>query len=75
MPVERQVVVIYAGVNGLLDKIPVNRLREYEEKLAKFIDNKRPGIYKDIVGKGKIDDELKAQMNQAIEDFGKEFGV
>lgn len=69
MPVERQVVIIYAGTNGLLDKFPVDKLHEYEQQLAVFIDKKYPEIYKDIVSSGKIDDSLKAKIEKALKEF------
>ena len=69
MSVERQVVVIYAGTNGFLDKHPVDRLREYETQLSAFLDKKYPEIYQTIVSSGKIDDALKAKMEQALREF------
>jgi F-type H+-transporting ATPase subunit alpha len=67
--VERQVVIIFAGVNGYLDKFPVNKLREYEQQLSSFLDKKYPEVYKDIVSSGKIDDTLKAKLGQALKEF------
>src|SRR5687767_12050104 len=73
MPVEKQVLVIYAGTNGYLDKYPVNRLRDYEQQLYDFIEKKHPAVLKDIVSKGKIDDELKPRINTALGEFDKVF--
>lgn len=69
MPVERQVVIIYAGTHGYLDKYPIEKLREYEEQLAAMIDKKHPEIYRDIVSSGKIDDSLKAKIEQVLKEF------
>jgi F-type H+-transporting ATPase subunit alpha len=69
MSVERQVVIIFAGTNGYLDKHPVDRLREYELQLSSFIEKKYPEIYKDIVSSGKIDDALKNKLEQALKEF------
>ncbi len=69
MSVERQVVIIYAGTNGFLDKHPVDRLREYETQLSAFLDKKYPEIYQTIVSSGKIDDALKAKIEQALKEF------
>ncbi|MFL5812661.1 MAG: F0F1 ATP synthase subunit alpha [Bdellovibrionia bacterium] len=69
MPVERQVVVIYAGVNGFLDKHPANKLKEYEAQLADFITKKHPAIYTDIVSKGQIDADIKGRLEAALREF------
>jgi F-type H+-transporting ATPase subunit alpha len=69
MPVERQVVVIYAGVNGFLDKHPTNKLKEYEAQLADFISKKHPAIYTDIVSKGQIDADIKGRLEAALREF------
>src|SRR5687767_7816758 len=73
LPVEKQVAIIYAGTNGYLDKYPVNRLRDYEQQLYDFIEKKHPAVLKDIVSKGKIDDELKPRINTALGEFDKVF--
>src|SRR5438552_1659631 len=62
LPVEKQVSIIYAATNGYLDAIPVERLREYEEELYKFLDAKHPGILSTIAQKKILDDDLKAQL-------------
>lgn len=67
--VERQVVIIFAGVNGYLDKHPVNKLHEYELQLSAFVDRKYPEIYKDIVSSGKIDDAMKAKLERILTEF------
>ncbi len=69
MPVERQVLIIYAGTKGYLDKYPTPRLREYEKQLFEFIDKKYPSIFTDIVSKGKIDDELASKAEGALKEF------
>ncbi len=69
MSVERQVVIIFAGTNGYLDKYPVDRLGDYETQLAAFMDKKYPEICQVIVTSGKIDDALKAKMEQALKEF------
>ncbi|MEJ2231439.1 MAG: F0F1 ATP synthase subunit alpha, partial [Nitrospirales bacterium] len=53
MPVADQVLIIYAGVNGFVDDIPVSKLREFEEDLLSYIKDKHPGIKKDVVSRKK----------------------
>jgi F-type H+-transporting ATPase subunit alpha len=69
MSVERQVVIIFAGTQGHLDKYPVDKLGEFEQGLSGFIDKKYPEIFKDIVTSGKLDDALKAKIVQALKEF------
>ena len=75
MPVEKQVVVIYAGTKGFLDKHPVNRLKDYEQQLHLFLEKKYPEIFKDILVKGKIDDDLKAVVEKALNEFDGVFAA
>jgi F-type H+-transporting ATPase subunit alpha len=69
MPVERQIVMIYAGTHGLLDKIPLDRLKDYERQLFEFIDRKHGAILKAIVDSGKIDDAVKGKLEGALKEF------
>ena len=73
MPVERQIVIIYAGTNGYLDSVPTEKLGEYERQLTIEIEKKSPEIFKDIVTSGKIDDSLKVKLDQALKEFGNVF--
>ncbi|MGK5083649.1 F0F1 ATP synthase subunit alpha [Bdellovibrionota bacterium FG-1] len=68
MPVERQIVVIYAGTHGYLDKYPVEKLGQYEAELATFLDKKYPEIFAGISKSGKLDD-VRAQVEVAIKEF------
>jgi len=71
--VEKQVLMIYAGINGYFDDLPVSALRRFEEELYRFIDSKHPQIFTDIVERKALDDELKGRMNKALEAFKKTF--
>jgi len=68
MPVERQIVAIYAGTHGYLDRHPVEKLGQYEVDLGKFIEKKYPEVYVDLVKSGKIDD-VKAKLETALKEF------
>jgi F-type H+-transporting ATPase subunit alpha len=71
MPVADQVLIIYAGVNGFVDDIPVSKLREFEEDLLSYIKDKHPGIKKDVVSRKKIDEEFGEQLKQIITEYKK----
>src|SRR5436190_442728 len=60
LAVERQVAIIYAGTNGYLDNIPLAQVRAFEIELYKFIETRYPNVFRDIVAKKQLDDQLKA---------------
>jgi F-type H+-transporting ATPase subunit alpha len=73
LPVERQVLIVYAGTTGLVDKLPVESLREFEVELYRFIDQNHPEIWKDIREKREIDEALKKSVDAALKTFLKRF--
>jgi F-type H+-transporting ATPase subunit alpha len=73
MPVEQQILVIFAGTNGYVDDVPVNALKKFEQELLRFAASKHADLLKDIVAKKQIDDELKGRLKAAIEAFKKSF--
>jgi len=68
VPVEKQVMIIYAGSIGTLDDLPLDQCRAFEEHLYKFVENAHPGILNGIREKKALDDELKAQMNAVLKE-------
>ncbi len=75
LAVEKQVAIIFAATSGLLDGIPVERLRAYEDGLFKFLETHRPGVLAAVAEKKILDDEVKANLKSALEEFGKEFAA
>ncbi len=73
MPVEKQIMSIYAGTRGFLDPIPVEKISEYEQQMLAFIENKYPEILTEIREKKEISDELDAKMKKALEEFAEVF--
>jgi F-type H+-transporting ATPase subunit alpha len=74
MPVERQIVVIYAGTNGYLDNVPVEAVGEYEREFLSFIDEKHPGVWKGFAEeKMALTDKVKAQLDAALKEFSTKF--
>ncbi|MEO8324531.1 MAG: F0F1 ATP synthase subunit alpha [Nitrospirota bacterium] len=69
LSVADQVLSIFAGVNGFLDNVPVNKIREFEQNLLAFIKEKYPNIREDIVTKKKIDDEFGGKLKSIISEF------
>jgi len=75
VPVEKQVVIIYAGANGYLDDLPVADVTKFEAELLPFIEAKYPEIYKNILSAKKIDDETDALLKKALDEFKSTFVV
>ena len=69
MDVEKQVVEIWAAINGYLDDIPVENVRRFEAGLLKFVENSHPGLLQAIREKKAVTDEIKADLQQALKDF------
>ncbi len=73
LPVEKQVVIIYAGTRGYLDDIPVKAVRKFEEELYPFIETKYPQIFENIRTKKKLDEETEELLKKALEEFKAQF--
>lgn len=73
IPVEKQIVAIYAGTNGYLDDLPVEAVRKFEKELYAYLDNQRPDILKEIREKKALDDDLKRRIDEALKDFNSKF--
>jgi F-type H+/Na+-transporting ATPase subunit alpha len=69
LSVERQILIIYAGTNGFVDELPLTALKKYEQELYSFIESKQPDIFADILKKRELDNDLRAKMNKALEEF------
>jgi F-type H+-transporting ATPase subunit alpha len=74
MPVADQVVSIYAGVNGFVDDVPVDKIRMFEEELIRYVSEHHPEIKKDLAAKPKIDDAFSSQLKQIITAFKQKMG-
>ena len=73
LPVERQVLIVFAGGSGYTDKLPVDSLRDYETELYRFVTEKHPQIWEELKQTRDIGDALKKTIEQALVDFGKHF--
>jgi len=73
LPVEKQVIIIYAGTNGYVDKYPVSALRRYEKELYKFLDEKHQDLLNELRTKKEITEEIKKKLDAALQEFDKIF--
>ena len=73
LPFAKQILVIMAGTNGFLDDLPVNKVREFEAALYKYVDTANPALLRTIMEKKTIDDVLKAEMLTVIKEAKQQF--
>jgi F-type H+-transporting ATPase subunit alpha len=69
LPVEKQILIIYAGTSGFVDELPLSALKKYEQELYTFMETRHPDVYADILKKKELDGELRAKINKALEEF------
>jgi len=75
IPVEKQVVIIYAGTKGYLDDIPVSEITRFEQEFYTFLDAKYPQILESIRETKELKSETEEELKKAIEDFKSQFAV
>ena len=73
MPVEQQVMVIYAVTNGFLDQIAVPQIKEWERSFLEFGDKQFPQVAQKIRSEKVLSKETEADLKRAIEEFNKQF--
>ncbi|MBL7163358.1 MAG: F0F1 ATP synthase subunit alpha [Anaerolineales bacterium] len=64
-----QVMTIFAGTNGFADKVPLDRMREWEEALNRYMETSHPEIGRVIEEQGRITDETEEQLRAALDSF------
>jgi len=69
IPVEKEVVLLYAGANGYIDTYPENALKKYEQELFKFMDEKYPDVLAEIKAKKEIDPSIEEKLYKALNEF------
>jgi len=73
LSVERQIAIIFAGTQGLLDDMPVDQIREFETFLFGFLDRKHAQVLGDIANKKELTDDLRSALAAAIDAAKAEF--
>ncbi len=73
LPVEKQVLIIFAGTNAYLDDLPLHSCRTFEQELYRFVENAHPDILGRLREKKAIDDQLKSDMIAALNEFKQRF--
>ena len=70
---EEQVAVIYAGVNGYLSPLPVNKVREFESGLLTLLRSKHSDILDTIATSRDLDDATAAKLKSVLDGYAKTF--
>ena len=73
LPVEKQVMIIYAVTNGFLDDVPVARVREWERGFYRFMDGTHPEIGREIAETKQLTDENVERLKAAIAEYRQTF--
>jgi F-type H+-transporting ATPase subunit alpha len=73
--VEKQVAIIWAASNGYADDVPVESVRDFEAQFMAFLDNAKGSLLEAIRTKRAIDDDVKAQLKSAVEEFKGRYGA
>jgi F-type H+/Na+-transporting ATPase subunit alpha len=73
LPVEKQILTIFAATNGYLDSLEVSDCLPFEQGLYRFLDNNHPGLGKMILEKRQLDDGLRAEIKKVLDEYKERF--
>jgi F-type H+/Na+-transporting ATPase subunit alpha len=73
LPVEKQVAIIFAGTQGLLDDLPIDAVRPFEESFFGWLERKQPAILGEIKDKKELSPQLHEQLTSAVQEAKAEF--
>jgi F-type H+-transporting ATPase subunit alpha len=74
MPVADQVLSIYAGVNGFLDDVQVDKIQQFEADLLRYVAQNHPDLKKEITSIAKIDDKVSSRLQEILTTFKQKMG-
>jgi F-type H+-transporting ATPase subunit alpha len=69
MPVQLQAAVLWAMQKGYLDAVPVERVKEFQNKLQEFLNTRKEALLAKILAKKQIDDEVEGELKAALDEF------
>jgi F-type H+-transporting ATPase subunit alpha len=73
MNVTDQVLILFAGTNGYLDKVPVKQVADWQNQFLAFMREQKPEVRKKLATEKKISKELEAELRKAVEAFQPQF--
>jgi F-type H+-transporting ATPase subunit alpha len=69
MPLEHQVIVLFAGTNGYADNVPVEKMRKWEVEMLRYISSSHPELARDIAANQRITEENEKKLREALAAF------
>ncbi len=72
LSVEHQVAIIYLGTKGLINSVPVNKVREFEAEFLSYMSNKHQDVL-DLLRTGKLDDKITSTLEKAAEELSAKY--
>ncbi len=73
LPVEKQIIIIFAGTNGYVDDLPVSQCGAFERALYDFLDTSQAGLLQSIREKKTLDDALRNELHKVLKEFKQHF--
>jgi F-type H+-transporting ATPase subunit alpha len=73
MDVIDQVMIIYAGTKGYLDKVPIKEVLAWQDQFLHFVHEQRPQVYDALKKARKFSPEIERQLGETITAFGPQF--
>ncbi|MCK9446350.1 F0F1 ATP synthase subunit alpha [bacterium] len=75
LPIEKEVIVIFTGVNSDIEEVPMDRIKEFEEEVLKTVELETPEILKEIKETGDMSDKSKESLLDLIKKVKKNYGA
>jgi F-type H+-transporting ATPase subunit alpha len=74
LPVEKQVLIIFAATNGYFDAVETSTIGRLEQELYRFVDTRHAGVLREIAEKKILDDSTKGRLHELLKEFTRETG-
>ena len=75
MPLEQEVVILFAVNAGLIEDLALDRVADFEEQLMRYMSSTHPDIVQTIADSGDLTEEIEGRLTQAINDFKGTFAA
>jgi len=73
LPVEKQILIIFAGTNGTLDDVELEDCGAFEKGLYEFLDSSYPNLGRELAEKKQLDDTLRTEIRKVLDEFKAKF--
>jgi F-type H+-transporting ATPase subunit alpha len=74
VPLEKQVMILYAVINGYMDEIPVDKITAFEDEFYRFMDASYPDVGKSVAKDKDLSDKAEENLKKAVKEFEQGFG-